>query len=73
MKMINAPILHVNGDHPEAVCSAAKLAIDYRWDSRMSIVLKHRTYIAMIRTADVESEFAKWNPTNTALIATRIM
>lgn len=30
MKMINAPVLHVNGDQPEAVCIAAQLALDYR-------------------------------------------
>ncbi|XP_003737902.1 probable 2-oxoglutarate dehydrogenase E1 component DHKTD1, mitochondrial [Galendromus occidentalis] len=30
MKTIGAPILHVNGDHPEAVCTVAQLALDYR-------------------------------------------
>ena len=29
-KMIEAPILHVNGDDPEAVVFAARLALDYR-------------------------------------------
>lgn len=29
-KMIEAPVLHVNGDDPEAVVYAAKIAIDYR-------------------------------------------
>ena len=29
-KMVEAPILHVNANDPEAVCFAAKLAIDYR-------------------------------------------
>lgn len=29
-KMIQTPIIHVNGNDPEAVCEAAKFAIDYR-------------------------------------------
>jgi len=29
-KMVNAPIFHVNGDHPEAVVFATQLALDYR-------------------------------------------
>jgi 2-oxoglutarate dehydrogenase E1 component len=29
-KMIGAPILHVNGDHPEAVVFVTQLALDYR-------------------------------------------
>jgi len=30
MKMVEAPILHVNGDDPEAVLHAARIAFDYR-------------------------------------------
>ncbi|OQR77890.1 putative 2-oxoglutarate dehydrogenase E1 component DHKTD1 [Tropilaelaps mercedesae] len=30
MKSIDAPVLHVNGDHPEAVCVATQLALNYR-------------------------------------------
>ena len=29
-KGVQAPILHVNGDHPESVTHAAKIAVDYR-------------------------------------------
>ncbi|MBI2815197.1 MAG: 2-oxoglutarate dehydrogenase E1 component [Opitutae bacterium] len=29
-KMIEAPIFHVNGDNPEAVCMVAQLAVDFR-------------------------------------------
>ncbi|XP_022702422.1 probable 2-oxoglutarate dehydrogenase E1 component DHKTD1, mitochondrial isoform X1 [Varroa jacobsoni] len=30
MKAVDAPVLHVNGDHPEAVCVATQLALNYR-------------------------------------------
>ena len=29
-KMINCPILHVNGDDPEAVLKAASIAVEYQ-------------------------------------------
>jgi len=29
-KFVNAPVLHVNGDDPEAVVQAARIAVDYR-------------------------------------------
>ncbi|PPJ44585.1 hypothetical protein C0075_25725, partial [Rhizobium sp. KAs_5_22] len=29
-KMVGAPILHVNSDHPEAVVFCAELALDFR-------------------------------------------
>jgi len=29
-KIVDAPVLHVNGDHPEAVVFCVKLAVDYR-------------------------------------------
>ena len=32
-KMIEAPILHVNADDPEAVCFATRFALDYRRNS----------------------------------------
>ena len=38
-KMIEAPILHVNGDSPEAVVKAAKLAVDYRTRFKKDIVI----------------------------------
>jgi 2-oxoglutarate dehydrogenase E1 component len=38
-KMIQAPIIHVNGDDPEACARAAKLAIDYRETFKRDIVL----------------------------------
>ncbi|MCK5810097.1 MAG: 2-oxoglutarate dehydrogenase E1 component [Cocleimonas sp.] len=38
-KMVNAPILHVNGDDPEAVIFAAHIALDYRLRFRKDIVI----------------------------------
>ncbi|KAG5456304.1 MAG: LOW QUALITY PROTEIN: thiamine diphosphate-binding protein [Olpidium bornovanus] len=38
-KMINAPIIHVNGDHPEDVAWASKLAFEYRNKFRKDVVL----------------------------------
>jgi 2-oxoglutarate dehydrogenase E1 component len=38
-KMVNAPIFHVNGDDPEAVLRAARIAIDYRTRFRRDVVI----------------------------------
>ena len=38
-KMVQAPILHVNGDDPEAVVRVAKLAFDYRQAWRKDVVI----------------------------------
>ena len=38
-KMVSAPILHVNGDDPEAVCHAAQIALDYRSVFHKDIVI----------------------------------
>ncbi len=38
-KMVGAPILHVNGDDPEAVQFATKLALDYRMEFRKDVVV----------------------------------
>jgi 2-oxoglutarate dehydrogenase E1 component len=39
-KMIEAPILHVNGDDPEAVVAATRLAIEYRATFGKSVVIE---------------------------------
>jgi 2-oxoglutarate dehydrogenase E1 component len=41
MKMVDAPVLHVNGDDPEAVIRAARIAIEYRmfWKRDIAIDL----------------------------------
>ena len=38
-KMIQAPILHVNGDDPEAVLFVTQLAIDYRMQFKRDVVI----------------------------------
>ncbi|MDQ6959993.1 MAG: 2-oxoglutarate dehydrogenase E1 component [Mariprofundaceae bacterium] len=38
-KMVQAPILHVNGDDPEAVVLAAQIALDYRYRFKSDIVI----------------------------------
>ncbi|RMG30324.1 MAG: 2-oxoglutarate dehydrogenase E1 component [Gammaproteobacteria bacterium] len=38
-KMVNAPIFHVNGDDPEAVCFVARLAMDYRATFHKDVVI----------------------------------
>src|SRR6201991_4047679 len=39
-KMIEAPVLHVNGDDPEAVVAATRLAIDFRTAFKRSVVIE---------------------------------
>jgi 2-oxoglutarate dehydrogenase E1 component len=38
-KMVNAPVLHVNGDDPEAVVFCAQLAFDYRQRFKRDVVI----------------------------------
>jgi len=38
-KMIEAPVLHVNGDDPEAVVFAAKMAVEYRQKFKKPVVI----------------------------------
>ena len=40
-KMIEAPIFHVNGDDPEAVCYVAGLALDFRQRFQRDVVDRH--------------------------------
>ena len=39
VKMVEAPVLHVNGDDPEAVVLATQLALDYRMEFRKDVVV----------------------------------
>ena len=38
-KMIDAPIFHVNGDDPEAVCYVLQVALDYRREFKKDVVI----------------------------------
>ena len=40
-KMIEAPILHVNGDDPEAVLFVTQLAMDYRNEFNKDVRFNH--------------------------------
>lgn len=44
MKSIRSPVLHVNGDDPEAVCRAAMLAADYRNRFQKDIMIDIYSY-----------------------------
>jgi len=39
VKMVDAPVLHVNGDDPEAVVLATQLALEYRMEFRQDVVV----------------------------------
>ena len=43
-KMIEAPIFHVNGDDPEAVCMVAQLALQFREKFRRDVVIDMYCY-----------------------------
>ncbi len=43
-KMVQAPILHVNGDNPDSVMFAAMLAMDYRYEFGKDIVIDLMCY-----------------------------
>lgn len=43
-KMVDAPIFHVNGDDPEAVIHATRMAIDYRMTFKKDVVIDMMCY-----------------------------
>ncbi|KAJ3272834.1 putative 2-oxoglutarate dehydrogenase E1 component DHKTD1, mitochondrial, partial [Blyttiomyces sp. JEL0837] len=46
-KMINAPVIHVNGDHPEDVALATRIAFEYRHHFRKDVILDLIAYRRM--------------------------
>ncbi|KAG1667322.1 putative 2-oxoglutarate dehydrogenase E1 component DHKTD1, mitochondrial [Nymphon striatum] len=44
MKMICAPVIHVNGDYPDAVLKASKIAFDYREKFRKDVLVDLVSY-----------------------------
>lgn len=47
-KMVQAPILHVNGDDPEAVCLVAEIAVEYRGSSVKILLSIWSAIVAMV-------------------------
>ncbi|KAJ1983699.1 hypothetical protein H4R34_001127 [Dimargaris verticillata] len=43
-KMVNAPVIHVNGDHPEEVARATQLALAYRMKFKKDVILDLLTF-----------------------------
>lgn len=43
-KMVGAPIFHVNGDDPEAVIAATRMAVDYRMRFKKDVVIDMMCY-----------------------------
>jgi 2-oxoglutarate dehydrogenase E1 component len=39
VKMVEAPVFHVNGDDPEAVCLATEIALDFRMEFQKDVVI----------------------------------
>lgn len=79
-KMINAPVIHVNGDDPEAVVRAARLAVDYRQQFRKDIFvdlvcyrrLGHNEADEPAATQPVMYHFIRQHPTTRELYAQQL-
>ena len=80
-KMVQAPILHVNGDNPDAVMFAAMLAMDYRHEFGKDIVLDlvcyrrrgHNETDEPSATQPLMYERIKKHPTTRALYAEKLV
>ncbi|MDX9767668.1 MAG: 2-oxoglutarate dehydrogenase E1 component [Ectothiorhodospiraceae bacterium] len=80
-KMVNAPILHVNGDDPEAVVFVTQIALDYRMTFNKDVVIDlvcyrrhgHNEADEPAATQPVMYQRIKALPTTRALYAERLV
>ena len=80
-KMVQAPILHVNGDDPEACVFATRLAVDYRMAFKKDIVIDlvcyrrrgHNEAEEPMKTQPLMYQAIRRHPTTRALYAERLV
>lgn len=80
-KMVQAPIIHVNGNDPEAVCFVAQLAVDFRARFKKDIVIDlvcyrrhgHNEADEPSATQPLMYKIIKGMPTPASLYATKLV
>lgn len=58
-KCVDAPVLHVNGDDPEAVAHVARVAIEYRCKFKKDVVLDFVCYRRFGHSEEDEPSFTQ--------------
>ena len=80
-KMVRAPVLHVNGDDPEACVFVMQLAVDYRMQFRKDVVVDlvcyrrrgHNEAEEPMKTQPLMYQAIRRHPTTRALYAERLV